>query len=133
MEIEIHRDPDHAVLRDRGEMTPERALGWTPALLAHPDYIAGMPVLMDMREIDFSSLDRHGIERLVAGIGAQPGGGPRCTALVVADDLGFGMTRVFEALVNGVDDRLRRVFRDSDAALYWLLETVSPPEPFETI
>lgn len=128
MEIEIHRHPDHAILRDRGEMTPERGLGWVPTLMARPDYVAGMPLLLDMREIDFSMLDRDGIERLVTGIAEQPGGGPCATALLVAEDLAFGMTRMFEARVDGVDERLRRVFRDPDAALRWLLESVVPSQ-----
>lgn len=93
--------------------------------VSHPAFKRGMSSLWDLR--------RAGYEHLFAPDLQMAGAIPRSdanergearVAIVVADALGHGLTRIFEASA-GLKHLTYRVFNDVDPAMNWLNETGS--------
>lgn len=84
-----------------------------------PDYRDDMPFLADVSQCDLSRLTQDDIRQI--SVSPSPFSGSARFALVVADDLGFGMARMFE-LMRGHDRQESQVFRDTKTALRWLAE-----------
>jgi hypothetical protein len=77
--------------------------------------------LWDVRELDFSNIDRSFEERLIDIRKKFPERGSARNAVVVAHDLGFGMARMYEALADDLPLQFR-VFRSFTEAEDWLLQ-----------
>jgi len=97
-------------------------------LLEHRARIAADPrhgreyrLLLDSRRVDRYELDGNQI-RTYANF-AQPGD-PRFAriAILVGDDLGYGMARIFQAYNARQDDNTLRIFRNGREAWRWLRE-----------
>ncbi len=74
----------------------------------------------DCRDIDFRATDREFLNTLI-GIRADfPQRGGARLAMIASQDLGFGLTRMFEALSEHLPQTLR-VFRTKEDAEQWLL------------
>ena len=80
---------------------------------------ADAPSLWDLRELDFPSLDRRFTERMVEVRADEPRRRGARIALLVADDLGFGMMRMYVLLSDPLGQEMA-VFRDEAAAERWL-------------
>ena len=76
--------------------------------------------IWDVRELDFSNIDRSFEERLVSIRKRYPERGSARNAVIVADDLGFGMARMYAALGSFSDNV--RAFRSYKAGEDWLLQ-----------
>lgn len=88
-------------------------------VLAHPRFQPGMPLVFDLRAADLSRLTAEAF-RGFAVINQDFAGrrGRARSALLVADDLQFGLLRMYEVL--GATQNLEnRVFRDLDDAIAW--------------
>lgn len=96
------------------------------------DFPPGTPELWDARELDFAKLNRAFEERVVELQKQSPPKAARRIAVVIADDLGYGMMRMYQALSNELPQECQ-AFRDVDEAERWLLggspADRSPPEP----
>jgi hypothetical protein len=84
------------------------------AALGHPDHRAGMGVVHDWRRLPMppSAEEVRKRVRYVSRLG------PRRWALVVPDEVGYGMGRMAEILTDELSIRLR-VFRDMGEAEAW--------------
>jgi hypothetical protein len=79
-------------------------------------------LVWDFSGADLSAITRVGMERIIAvaraGARLRPDGR---TALVVGEDLSFGLSRMYESLSEVRDHPIHhRVFRDKGEALAWL-------------
>lgn len=82
----------------------------------------GTPELWDARGLDFSKIDRDFEERIVALQKRLPPRALRRVAIVIADDLGYGMVRMYQALANELPQEVH-AFRDIEQAEQWLAGT----------
>jgi hypothetical protein len=89
------------------------------AVLADPAYHAGMPSLVDCRQVTalLSPADLRTIAAEIANITTAPVAG-RC-AVLAASDVVFGLVRMYEAYSEGAPVEVR-AFRDYDEAMAWL-------------
>jgi hypothetical protein len=85
------------------------------------DFPPDTRTLWDLRGVDFEGIDR-GFEELVISVRRQyPQRGEARIALVVEDQLGLGMTRMYEILGEDLPQQTR-VFTSYAEGEQWLLE-----------
>ena len=87
------------------------------------EYPVDVPTLWDLRALDFNGVDRDLEDRIIALRKAVPERGNARLAIVVADDLGFGMARMYQILSDELPQHIL-VSRDYTEAENWLLEEV---------
>ena len=89
------------------------------AAVADPSYRAGMPSLVDCRQVTalLSPAELRIIAAEIASITTAPVAG-RC-AVLAASDVVFGLVRMYEAYSEGAPVDVC-AFRDHDAAMAWL-------------
>ena len=83
-------------------------------------YPATVPALWDLRELDFEDFDRNlalNVKKIRAPF-TERGNAP--IALVVADQLGYGMMRMLQAFIDSTANSL--VCYDYEKAVQWLAE-----------
>ncbi len=104
-----------------GEAVAERFGDLLDAMLAHPEWRPGMSWVHDHSQLSADPLTVEGI-RAIAQICSdrkdQLGGG-RC-AIVVSEDLEFGLARMWSVYVDGSWNVEASVFRNVAEALEWL-------------
>lgn len=83
--------------------------------------------LWDMRRFDFNSLDREMEEHAVGIRERFPARGRARLALLVDDEYGFAMLRMYEMLSERLP-QVMKIFTSFDEAEVWLLEAVQPDE-----
>lgn len=104
-----------------GELTLERLREILGDVYSHRDHDPDMNVLWDLREASVKSFTVGEVEALRNFVAPNWGtGGRALAALVVSDDLQFGMSRMYEMLSDGITKGEIRVFRDMDEATGWL-------------
>ncbi len=93
--------------------------------LAHPDFRPGMNVVWDFRECSFARLKTDDIRSQADHIRRQTEDRETAykAAVLVSTDVGYGMSRMFDAYADGMPCQVR-VFRDADEAHRWLAEPV---------
>lgn len=89
-------------------------------LQGHPDYVKGLNTYWDLRQADISHLDREFFEQVIARFVLKYGRPDRAVAYVVADDLSYGIMRMFEARARLSVEQNYKVFKDVDEAASWL-------------
>ena len=116
----IHTVPGVIDVRCWGEFTAEECLALLAEIHRHPDYRPGFHTLSDCRELS-RAFTPHELERVMAAINIEPSerGGAR-TAIVVAGDVQFGMSRMFQASSESRLGLTTQVFRDMNEARHWL-------------
>lgn len=116
-------DAEGRMVRVRVEGSPsyDELLACFAAYTQDPRFRPGMPILVDDRARTESPSAQE-IRRMAHDSKAQPQPveGSRC-ALLVASDLQFGLSRMYELMMEGGPMEVR-VFRDEDEAVAWLLE-----------
>jgi len=116
-----------ATVTSHGLVTRDLVMRSRQAIVEDPDFTVGMPTLYDIRAGSLSGLYAQAM-RWIGDQGRKfkERRGAHRTALLVADDLSFGMSRMYEVL-GGRPETAVRVFRDYDEALAWL-RSISPAE-----
>ncbi|MCE1205581.1 MAG: hypothetical protein LWW79_13365 [Holophagaceae bacterium] len=98
-------------------------LAFIDALLAHPAWGPGARLLVDHRALDVSPFTFGAVQELADQCARRAQAiGPARIALLVADDLGYGMNRMWAALVQGRLDFTGSIFKSQEEALAWLTE-----------
>jgi hypothetical protein len=89
----------------------------------HPDFDPGFALLFDYTKADPSEIDTAAVKRIAAGTPFGPAA-PR--AFVVADDVGYGLVRMFRAYseLAGRGDMVE-AFRDRDEAIRWIASVMA--------
>ena len=115
--IDKQRRSIHRVIS--GTVTSDEILASLTEILKHPDYQPGMKSLTDLRAIQHyaSPQDVRQIANFILGRGDEVRGGK--AAIVVAQDVSFGMARMLELLTESSPLSIG-VFRDLKEAYEWL-------------
>ena len=122
--IEADKGTGIPIITVKGRLTFEGCKQLLQDIREAPAYQNSNKSLWDLSQVvEFPSTSEI---RDFALLARDPETKPRVTAFVAARDVDFGLTRMFEMLLEqpGVD---RRVFRDYDQAWIWLF-TSEPPE-----
>jgi hypothetical protein len=112
-------DSGALVVRIRGPVSLAGLISVAPQVHGHPDFSATAGVLYDMRgtELAHTAEELRRFAELIAGR-TEPEG--YRVAYLVAEGLGVGYARMFQALAEGVHGRVRQTFGDEAEALAWL-------------
>lgn len=130
MTIEPHYDLGREILYLRASGIPSlREFQATMVIITQADeYPPDAKTLWDIRELDFTQVDASFVRQLLSIQRTFPERGSAQLALVVSNDLGFGMARMFEMLTHNMPHHIR-VFRDFDAAEVWLCDEHNDDHP----
>ena len=90
------------------------------------DHPPNVSTLWDMRALDFTLVNRDFLDRLIAIRRQFPARASAKIAFAVADDLGFGMARMFENLSAGLPHQMM-VFKNMAEAEAWLQSPAIDP------
>ena len=120
MEYSVQHASAYFVVTASGKASIDGFTKLSDALHTHPDWVPGTAVLFNLLKLDFSDLDRYGIDDLVElGIkDKQRRGAPRI-AILVGDDLAYGLTNMWISLSSELQGEAR-IFRLPSEALDWL-------------
>jgi len=119
--------PEAAILTTSGVARVEDFQKMSEALVDHPRFQAGMPILVDHTRLDASVLtatDIRAIGEFVATIGGRLG--PSSIAVVVPDKLTFGFVRMGEMRANQPQLNVS-IFYSLPEAVHWLQQQTQPP------
>ena len=85
---------------------------------SRPDFDPSYALLLDYTQADASEIDTAAVKRIAAN---TPFGPKAPRAFVVADEVGYGLVRMFRAYseLSGRGDMVE-AFRDRDAAIRWI-------------
>ncbi|MCC5886842.1 MAG: hypothetical protein JJT88_10450 [Gammaproteobacteria bacterium] len=111
--------PGVLVLRPVGPVTADAVRAWLAELNDIPAYSADCQVIFDLSELDLSGLSREEVQRIVQGLRHRADSGPKRVVYVVADELAFGIVRMFTTLAGMRVPRDRGVFRSMPEAVAW--------------
>jgi hypothetical protein len=107
--------------RVTGELSLEAVLRTLGDVYADPEHDPDMDVLWDLREARVRRFSTRDVEDLRDFVSRHWGtGGRGRAALVVSNDLQYGMSRMYEMLSQGTTRGQIRVFRDMREARNWL-------------
>ena len=126
--IDFGLTPEAALLTTSGIARVAGFREMNQALVDHPLYRAGMPILVDHTALDVRGLtatDVRSIGQFVATIGDQIGSSP--IAVVVPDQLTFGLVRMSETRADQPQFNLK-IFYSRAEAVEWLQEQ-QPTDP----
>lgn len=120
MIIDPDSHPGVLLLRPSGPVTAAVVKSWLAELQDVPAYHGDRDVIFDFSEVDLSGLSREELQRIVQGLRDRAERGPKRVVYVAADELAFGILRMFTTLAGMRVPRNRGVFRSISEALAWL-------------
>jgi hypothetical protein len=127
--IEFGFTPEAAIVTTSGVACVADFRVMSEALVDHPRFQAGMPILVDHTSLDASVLtptDVRAIGEFVATIGDRIG--PSSVAVVVPDKLTFGFVRMGEMRANQPQLNVS-IFYSLAEAVQWLEQKQPPAAP----
>lgn len=126
MPISTTIDVQHGVIIRNltGEPSIREALAEMDEDFQRPGFRAGMNTLWDLSLASVGHLTTEEVRQMASGIAERMGG--RGTgfksAIVVPEDLGYGMMRMFGAFADDLPIR-RKIFRSYSEAWAWLIDS----------
>lgn len=107
-----------------GDVTPDEVLSSLREVYTRPDFDPDLNVLWDMRNASVE-LFRFEEVKYIADFtrGHWGTSGTSRAALVVSQDVHYGLARMFEELFKSRSSSKVMVFRDREEALRWLADT----------
>ena len=123
MPITHRYDPQKEALYGemKGEFTSEEYRSALSAIASSTSHSPSIRSIWDLRELDFTKVTPQLVRACVEVRSSFPKRHPAKIAFVVDDDLGFGMTRMFEIVGDQLGDATK-VFREFFDAELWLLQ-----------
>jgi hypothetical protein len=104
-----------------GAVEKDAVLARLSEIYSRSDFDPDMNVLWDLREADLSSFSSADIETVRDFVGERWGtGGTSRAALIVSRDVDFGLSRMYQMLLEGYTSSSVQVFRDYDEAFNWI-------------
>lgn len=107
-----------------GDVSHKEDLACFSAVLGDPAYRAGMGLLLDYRTRKSVATTEQVKEFVEAGAKLREALGDSRLAVVVSEEIAYGMSRMYSMLAEG-ESIPTRSFRDVDEAMRWL-EEASP-------
>ena len=121
MSVEIRWDAEDQLIRGRveGVLTLAEFADSLRAFVASAAHPSDAASLWDLRALDFERMDRPFTEALIGMRRDAPERGSARIALLVGDDLGFVMMRMYALMSDDLPQQVD-VFRDETDAMRWL-------------
>ena len=86
-----------------------------------PDFDSELNVFWDLQQADFSSISSEDVRSFMEYVVKLWGtGGKSRAALVVSDNLGYGMSRMYQMMMEGATSSEVAVFKDTNKAKEWI-------------
>lgn len=104
----------------KGDLTIEDYTSAFKEIVSSDCHPSNIRTLWDLSGLNFAAVSRPFIDRLIEVRASLPERRSAKIAIVVAGDLGFGMSRMFQILSESLSDDVM-VFRDCPEAEAWLL------------
>ena len=125
MEIsfQVAQDKSFATVTIQGKFDLDAFKDFYKKMVSHPDFSSGMSVIWDTRQADISQIsqdDMRVISSHIAQLTKERGEGKG--ALVVSDDISFGVSRMGEMMTEKSVTVTVRVFRSMEDAEKWINE-----------
>ena len=125
MHFEVHTCQGVVVVETSGVAAVDGFQRFMQAVIDHPDWERGVPILLDHSRLDLRSLSHSDLRDIGAdGVALSPTLRGSKVAVVLPDDLSYGLGRVWQTqffLLAGSDrSRVVQIFRSRDEALDWL-------------
>ena len=122
MPVSYHYDTEKRALYGvmSGDLSVEEYAAVSKAIVSSDSHPPNIRSIWDLTGLNFSAMSREFLDRLVRVRYSMPKRHPARLAFVVANDLGFGMSRMFEIVGEHLGDETM-VFRDLSEAEEWLL------------
>ena len=123
MPIEFSYDPEKKALFGAmtGSLSLDEYRSSVEAIVRSEEFPPDIRTLWDLRELEFTAIDRSLEVKLVSVSEQFPERSPAKIAFVVKSELGFGMIRMFELLADKLAFRTM-VFKSYSEAEAWLLQ-----------
>ena len=125
MPIEFRYDREKEILHlvMESPLTLEEVRAAMKDVTSSDEFSPDVGTMWDLRALDFSHVDRAFEESVIEIRKRFPERGGARIALIVADELGFGMTRMYQILseLSGELPQETKVFRNYAAGEDWLL------------
>jgi hypothetical protein len=123
MEINIYIDP-RADIREHkvsGVIDIQALKDFLKKLYDTPEFNPNMNVIWDLGEADFSEVSSSDVRSVMDLVGKYWGvGGKSKAALVVSEEVGFGLTRMYEILMSSATTSKVMVFKNMEEAREWM-------------
>lgn len=120
VDIEIDTNRRLVLVTPAKSLTVDEACDTLRTMVALPDFRKSMPSIWDLRHTELMHINGQDIATLSkVAIELEQLRGAAKTAVVVGSDLSYGLGRMFE-LLNGTSHLEARVFRDMEAAEFWV-------------
>lgn len=126
IQVRVDRPSGLRLQKVTGKVTLQELRSALTAIYEEGDETREMDSLWDLSEAEIG-LSTEEVKHLSTFVGSQWGrrGGAR-SALVVSEDLAFGLARMYGTHLSEEIRDLTRVFKDKDAALAWLKDGPDP-------
>jgi hypothetical protein len=122
MSVTFRVDPaqEMALVLIEGDISVDDIRSYRSSLAAHPDWRKGYRQLVDVRGAALGALSAEAVRSLAdSAAELDPVLGAGKVAIVVSEEVHFGMARMYQAMAEG-SARSVEVFRDPTPALDWL-------------
>ena len=127
--METHYDPEHRIRRHivTGVFDAEQMIEAISAVYRSDEVPIHAHVLWDLTAADMSNVTAAEVRRGAEfGRGAWEENPGYRIAIVVASDLSFGLTRMFEQIFGIFDEQSICIFRRREEAESWLMDAETP-------
>jgi len=105
----------------RGRIDVRELAEYLKGIYASSDSNSEMNVFWDLQKADFSSVSSDDVRTFMAYVGKIWGkGGKSKAALVVSNDLDFGLSRMYQIMMEGATSSAIEVFKDKKRAKEWI-------------
>lgn len=118
--IKIDHEKSIAIIEIHGTAEMPDIQRAIKALLENPDHLDGMDEIWDFREASLESFTRKDLQDLALFISKHLDKLAKRTALVVKNDLEFGIGRMWDVYAESDAPQERKLFRDIEEAFDWL-------------
>ena len=120
--LEFGGDPQDLTMRLSGALDPLSIRAFVVDLMAHPDYRPGMRIMVDLSDLDTSSITEEEYERVSDVISDRDHRFPaKAIAIVAPTERAFDDATRHRAYVGGSKSG-REVFRSREEAAAWLAQ-----------
>jgi hypothetical protein len=123
LEISIELDKEKNIRRHvvKGVIDVRELAEYLKGIYASSDSYTEMNVFWDLQTADFSSVSSEDVRSFMAYVSKIWGKrGKSKAALVVSSDLDFGLSRMYQILMEGATSNTVEVFKDKNEAAEWI-------------
>jgi len=118
---DINKKDNLRIHKVTGKIGFDKLMDELKEIYSKPDFNPEMNNLWDLRDADVSSFPSEQVQHIQSLVSQYWGkGGESRSALIVSEDVAYGLSRMYEILSEGKTAGKIMVFRDYEEALKWV-------------